>query len=193
MRTWKIWVMGLGLGLLVGGSAAAALGSAKWNYFKSDLIRCIDAMNLGINACGTENVGSDLIRRGSVLVSGKTIVAQVIQAAPDQLYFVDFVPLRNTGDDPDGSYEAEERVFVGALFTNRVGNGTLRAENFDIIGPQLGYFVFSTPNGEIEITGLSHDEAEAVHAQQFEGELRQFVTGFDPQVSDSQRLVPPAL
>lgn len=185
MKQLHIWALGLGAGLLLAGTAGAALGMARWDYYRSDLIRCVDAADFGVNACGTDNVGDDPLKSGRVTVSKQEITAQLSRAEPEELYFVDFVPLANTGSDPDGSYEAGERRFLGAISTNRVGNGILRTENqlfFGIVGPQLGYFVFSTFDFEDMpiVDSMSMEEVDELRAAQFEGEERQFVSGFDP-------------
>ncbi len=189
MKAWQLVALGVGLGLVAGGSAWAALGSAKWEFYRSDLIRCEDAANLGVNACGTDNVGDDPLRNGRVTVNGKQVSASLKGAEPEELYFVEFVPLANTGADPDGVYEAQDRRFIGAISTNKKGNGTMQAQNddFGIVGPQIGYFLFTTLDFE-DMPGIDSLGADTFAALQdeFEGEEHEFVSGFDPDfvVSD---------
>ncbi|MBI4022725.1 hypothetical protein HY375_00995 [Candidatus Berkelbacteria bacterium] len=181
MTRWQLWTLGLGAGLVVAGSAAAALGMAKWDYYRTDLIRCADAEVFGVPACGSDNLGDDRLKQGVVTINGRRLTVHLTRAEPNAFYFVDFVPLRNVGIDPDSAYAAEGRLFFGGVATNGAGNGTMRTENFSLIGPQLGYFVLSSPQEEFVIDAMSLDEAGEIHAQQFENEDREFVSGFDPE------------
>lgn len=188
MMRVQLWIVGSVAVLLVAGSAVAGLGSARWHTYKSDLVRCEDTVSHGINACGSFSIGVDPLQRGSVIVNGKSIVVQVSRTEVEEFYFVDFVPLRNTGEDPDGAYLAEDRIYVGGILTNKAGNGTLRTQNPGIVGPQLGYFVlskFSGGDGGAGDDGLvlsAMDEAAIAdfRAATAESERREFVSGFDP-------------
>lgn len=140
--------------LLVATVVVAGNGMAKWDTFKSDLIRCQDAATFGHPACGSTTTGTDPLQEGQVTMDRDDVRVKVDKALPNTTYRVAFVSLTNTGTDVAGPYTAQ--VFtVGELNTNRRGNGNEKFRNLGFSGPTLGYFVVYHPDVSNEfVTGV---------------------------------------
>lgn len=146
-------VVGVVVSLVLSAGIAYA-AATSWGEYRVDLIRCADAASI----CGSASTGTDPLDSGRITLDTSSVALRLRGAAPETLYRVIFVQLKNTGTLAGGPFGVNNATLIGTATTDKHGNAGVTFKKSASVDPRLGFFYIAHQDAVYEfVTGIDQN------------------------------------